>query len=158
LRERPEDLPLLVDHFVSKAAAKFGRDGLGVAPEVLDRLQRHTWPGNIRELENCIERMVVLTRSQRLTTADVPPGIGRPTDVAADDVDGFDLPLNGIRLPELERHLIEQALKRSRGSLGPAARLLGISYKTLQYRIRKFELDRESFDDIEPAGFPERPK
>jgi two-component system NtrC family response regulator len=152
LRERPEDLPLLVDHFVSKVTTKFGREGLGVAPEVLDRLQRHSWPGNVRELENCIERMVVLNRSDRLTAEDVPPSIGRPREAAGGNVDGFDLPLEGLRLPELERHLIEQALRRTRGSLGPAARLLGISYKTLQYRIRKFELDREAFD--EPPGRP----
>jgi DNA-binding NtrC family response regulator len=60
-------------------------------------------------------------------------------------VDGFELPVDGVRLEELERHLILQALERSRGSLGPAARLLGISYKTLQYRIRKYGLEREEF-------------
>ncbi|HXV76820.1 MAG TPA: sigma-54 dependent transcriptional regulator [Candidatus Polarisedimenticolaceae bacterium] len=156
LRERIDDVPLLVDHFVSKAADKFGREGLGVGPEVVDRLQRHPWPGNVRELENCIERMVVLTRAKRLTLQDVPPRIG-DAQAATDNVDGFDLPLEGIRLPELERHLIRQALARSRGSLGPAARLLGISYKTLQYRMRKFELDRGAFDGgpaPSPVGRP----
>ena len=64
---------------------------------------------------------------------------------ASGALDGFDLPPGGVRLPELEVHLIRQALERSRGGLTTAARLLGISYKTLQYRVRKFGLDRETF-------------
>jgi DNA-binding NtrC family response regulator len=147
LRDRVEDLPMLVDHFVSRAAKKFGREGISVAPEVLDRLQQHTWPGNVRELENCIERMVVLTRSDRLTSDDVPPGVGIPDEVVFGNLDGFELPAGGIRLPELEKHLIQQALRRTRGHLRPAARLLGISYKTLQYRLRKHDLDREAFHE-----------
>jgi len=127
LRERPEDLSLLVDHFVTRAASKFGRGAISVAPEVLDRLQRHVWPGNVRELENCIERMVVLTRERRLTLRDVPPAVGRSAAGGASGLDGFELPLDGVRLPDLERHLIQQALGRARGSLGPAARLLGLS-------------------------------
>jgi DNA-binding NtrC family response regulator len=147
LRDRLEDLPMLVDHFVSRAAKKFGREGISVAPGVLDRLQQHTWPGNVRELENCIERMVVLARSDRLTVDDAPPGIGIPAEMSLEDLDGFELPTGGIRLPDLEKHLIQQALRRSRGQLRPAARLLGISYKTLQYRLRKHELDREAFNE-----------
>ena len=145
LRERIEDLPMLVDHFVTRAAARFGRGTLRVAPDVLDALQLHAWPGNVRELENCIERMVVLAREAQLTLDDLPPALRRPAPPAAEAVAGFDLPHGGVRLPDLERHLIHQALRRSRGSLRPAARLLGISYKTLQYRIRKHGLDREDF-------------
>jgi len=149
LRDRVEDLPMLVDHFVSRAASKFGREAMSVDPGVLDRLQQHSWPGNVRELENCIERMVVLTRGDRLTEADVPPGIGIPDEAAFGNLDGFELPAGGIRLPELEKHLMQQALRRSRGNLRPAARLLGISYKTLQYRLRKHELDREAFEETD---------
>jgi nitrogen regulation protein NR(I) len=154
LRDRVEDLPMLVDHFVSRAARKFGRESIRVAPAVLDRLQRHTWPGNVRELENCIERMVVLTRGDELTVDDVPPGVGLTKNAAAGNVDDFELPLEGVRLPELEKHLIQQALRRTRGHLRPAAQLLGISYKTLQYRLRKHELDRERFNETF-AGLPE---
>jgi two-component system NtrC family response regulator len=147
LRDRQEDLPMLVDHFVSRAAKKFGRDGIRVAPEVLDRLQRHSWPGNVRELENCIERMVVLAHGERLTSDDVPSGIGDPVQISLASLEGFDLPPGGVRLLELEKHLIQQALRRTRGNLRPAARLLGISYKTLQYRLRKHALDREAFNE-----------
>ena len=154
LRDRLEDLPMLVDLFVSRAAKKFGREGISVAPGVMDRLQQHTWPGNVRELENCIERMVVLARDDRLTADDLPSGVGIPVEVSFENLDGFELPPGGIRLPELEKHLIQQALRRTRGHLRPAARLLGISYKTLQYRLRKHDLDREEFNESF-AGLPD---
>jgi two-component system NtrC family response regulator len=142
LRERREDIPLLVDHFLSGSARKFDRDPVGASSEVLDRLQAYSWPGNVRELENCVERMVLLARSDRLGAADLPPNVRRGTEPAK-ELDGtFQLPAAGVRLPELERHLIIQALDRTGGSLGPAARLLGISYKTLQYRIQKHDIKR----------------
>jgi two-component system NtrC family response regulator len=140
LRERPEDVPLLLDHFLSRAAAKFGREPLGVDPGVIDVLQRHPWPGNVRELENCVERMVVLTRESRLTAADLPPEIRRGADEVAVGGEDFELPARGLSLEEVERHLIRQALERTGGAVAPAARLLGISYKTLQYRVRKHGL------------------
>jgi len=143
LRERTEDLPLLVHHFVTAAAARFGRDGLTISPEVMDRLQMHPWLGNVRELENCIERMVLLARGPRLTSADLPPDLRKGPEAHAGAGGAFELPPSGVSLPELERHLIVQALRRSRGSLGPASRLLGISYKTLQYRIQKFDIERK---------------
>ncbi len=118
---------------------------VAVAPEVLERLQGYAWPGNVRELENCIERMVVLAQGPRLEVADVPAQHRRPDTASAAGIDGFELPSRGVRLPELERHLIVQALDRSRGHIRPAARLLGISYKTLQYRIRKHRLERAAF-------------
>lgn len=141
LRERTEDVPLLVQHFLEAAARKFGREPVRVPPEVLERLQIYAWPGNVRELENVIERMIVLSRDARVAVEDLPPAIRGGGDAPAGDVTGFELPMDGVRLPELERHLIVQALQRSHGGLGPAARLLGISYKTLQYRIRKHGLD-----------------
>ncbi|NIV50106.1 MAG: sigma-54-dependent Fis family transcriptional regulator, partial [Gammaproteobacteria bacterium] len=64
LRERPEDIPLLVDHFLARATEKFGRGQVHMAPEVLDLLAGYPWPGNVRELENCIERMVVLAQGE----------------------------------------------------------------------------------------------
>jgi len=141
LRERPDDIPLLVDRFLSSAAEKFGRDTVSLAPEVLDHLQRHPWPGNVRELENCIERMIVLARCDRLTREDLPPALVAAAEPGAGALKNFELPVEGVKLADLESHLIRQALRRTGGSLGPAARLLGISYKTLQYRIRKHRLN-----------------
>ena len=143
LRDRVDDIPLLVEHFVSAAAARVGREAPGIDPEVLDRMQAWPWFGNVRELENCIERMILLARGPRLILADLPPELRNGPEAAVGSDGGFALPAEGVRLADLECDLIRQALQRSRGSLGPAARLLGISYKTLQYRVRKFGLDRE---------------
>ena len=145
LRERIEDVPLLLDHFLAAAARRLERDLPSITPETAEHLQRYSWPGNVRELENCVERMVVLARGPRLTVEDLPEVL-RQGPEAGREVSVFELPASGVRLPELERHLIDQALRRTRGSLGPAARLLGVSYKTLQYRVQKHRMDRQSFD------------
>jgi DNA-binding NtrC family response regulator len=144
LRERIEDVPLLVNHFVVTASARFGREPLTISPEALERLQRFGWPGNVRELANCIERAVVLCRGSRIDVEDLPPKVRQGAD-GDGGLEGFRLPADGVRLPDLEGYLIRQALERSRGNLGRAARLLGISYKTLQYRVRKHGLEREEF-------------
>ncbi|MDX1390004.1 MAG: sigma-54 dependent transcriptional regulator, partial [Acidobacteriota bacterium] len=150
LRERPEDIPLLVDAFLAAATAKFGKEPMTIAADVLDRLQAHGWPGNVRELENCIERMVVLSRGARLGLDDLPPVV-RDGPKAARVGPKFELPPGGVRLRSLERQLIEQALDRTRGRLGPAARLLGISYKTLQSRVRKHGLELDPVGALDPA-------
>jgi len=154
LRERAEDIPLLVDHFLTAASERFGRGEVAVSPQVLDRLQRHAWPGNVRELENTVERMVVLARGPRLEVEDLPAGIQRGPGPAEGSADEFRLPPEGVRLHDLELHFIRQALERTRGGLGQAARLLGLSYKTLQYRVRKYGLDREAVDPGNAAGTP----
>ncbi len=143
LRDRGEDLPILVDHFLQRSAGRFGRAPVRVSAEVMERLRRHSWPGNVRELENCIERMVVLGRGDALTVEDLPPALRGSRGPDDAELAEFDLPADGVRLPDLEKHLIRLALRRTRGALAPAAKLLGISYKTLQYRIGKHGLDRE---------------
>ncbi|MFN7974954.1 MAG: sigma-54 dependent transcriptional regulator [Acidobacteriota bacterium] len=144
LAERCDDIPLLVEHFLDAAARKFGKPKPGVAPEVMDRLQAYAWPGNVRELENAVERMVLLARGPRLLIEDLPAEIRSPE--APSGADAFSLPAAGVRLAELEEKLIREAMRRSRGAIGPAAKLLGISYKTLQYRLKK-----HGVGDEEPA-------
>ncbi len=154
LRERTEDIPLLVDSFLAAATAKFAKEPMTIASDVLDRLQAHGWPGNVRELENCIERMVVLSRGPRLTLEDLPPVV-RDGPKAARVGPKFELPPGGVQLQSLERQLIQQALDRTRGRLGPAARLLGVSYKTLQYRVRKHGLELDPVGVVDPAEEPD---
>jgi len=144
LRDRAEDVPMLLEHFVRRAAERFERVVPAIAPEVVERCVRYAWPGNVRELGNCVERMVVLARAATLGVDDLPPNI-RDGPTATGPADGFTLPADGVVLDNLERHLLIQALKRSSGSLGPAARMLGISYKTLQYRIRKHRIEKEEW-------------
>jgi two-component system NtrC family response regulator len=145
LRERVEDVTALARHFLDRASKRLGREAPSLAPDALERLQLYPWPGNVRELENCIERMVVLASGPRLGADDLPPHVARPS-ASPESAADFDLPAGGVRLADLERHLIRQALRRSRGNVAPACRLLGISYKTLQYRIRKHGLDTERFE------------
>jgi DNA-binding NtrC family response regulator len=133
----------LVQHFVDAAARKFSREAPGIAPDAMERFQAYPWPGNVRELENCMERLLVLTRGPQVTVDELPAHLREGVEALEMRVNGFELPAAGVRLPDVERHLIRQALRRCEGNLRPAARLLGISYKTLQYRIRKYGLERE---------------
>jgi DNA-binding NtrC family response regulator len=95
--------------------------------------------------------MVVLARSSRLSLDDLPPAVRKGPEAREGTAAGLDLPPGGVRLVELERRLIRQALRRAHGRLRPAARLLGISYKTLQYRIRKHGLEPETRDAVGQA-------
>ena len=138
LRERPGDVPLLVEHFVVKHAQRHGRPVPRVEPGALDRLEHYDWPGNVRELENLLERLVVLGRSDTIAAADLPEALRR--DAPRFGGARIDLPPDGIVLEEVERGLIEEALRRADGNQSAAARFLGISRQTLIYRMKKFEL------------------
>jgi len=145
LRERKGDLPLLVDHFLARGSRRHGRKFHGVSPAVLEAFEKHSWPGNVRELENSLERMMVLGDSELLGESLLPPTIsGINGEVQIDEKGAFRLPSEGLVLENLERDLIEQALDRVGGKLEPAARMLGITYKTLQYRIKKYRLTRKT--------------
>ncbi len=138
LRERREDLPLLVEHFLLKHARRHDRAVPELAPEVLDRFERYRWPGNVRELENLLERLVVLTRTNRVTVEDLPAALRQ--DAPHYGGARVDLPPDGVVLEEVERGLIEEALRRFDGNQSKAARFLGISRPTLLYRMKKFGL------------------
>lgn len=140
LSERREDIPLLVQHFLRIASKRFSREIPTISGEVMDLLAGHPWPGNVRELENTIQRMIVLTESECLGVADLPGDIRNPQP--APDGTSLSLPEKGVSLEALEEDFIRQALERSGGKLDPAARLLGVSYKTLQYRIRKYGIQQ----------------
>jgi two-component system NtrC family response regulator len=138
LRERREDIPLLAEHFLRKMREKTGRPGLRLPPEVFALFDRYSWPGNVRELENSIERMVVLSREDQLTVEGLPAKIRRPEGREAATT--FRLPLQGIRLDEVERDLIRQALELHRGNRTRAAEALGLTRNTLLYRMQKYGL------------------
>jgi two-component system NtrC family response regulator len=134
LRERREDLPLLIDHFVKTFAAKNGKTVVGLTREARESLLRYDYPGNVRELENLIERAVVLTRDEvigltdlPLTVHDAPPEPGRgPGLVAA--------------VEALERDMIRGALGLADGVQTRAAESLGISERVLRYKLKKYGL------------------
>ncbi len=142
LRERREDIPLLVEHFLQRFAQRKNRNVQGITKEALECLMRHDWPGNVRELENVIERMVILSGEEYLTLEDVPEyilGRSSPPTFFADD--NFDIPDEGINLPQLmrefEKRLILKALDKTGWVKNRAAKLLHINRTTLIEKMKK---------------------
>ncbi|HOJ32926.1 MAG TPA: sigma-54 dependent transcriptional regulator [Candidatus Hydrogenedentes bacterium] len=144
LRERAEDIPLLVRHFIIQHAAKMNRPPLQVSPEAEQALRSFTWPGNVRELENVIERAVALCSGQQIELMDLPKHIQH--HVAAPDDVLKELPEEGLDLEayvaELETRLIKQALERTRFSQKRAAELLRLSPRSFRYRLQKYGLEK----------------
>jgi DNA-binding NtrC family response regulator len=148
LRERTDDLPLLVDHFLTQLNREFGRSIRGVETEAMRQLAAYSWPGNVRELKNVLERIALLGAPTHVRVEDLPPELTSParrpaaaTPAAAlPGAHPFHLPDTGIVLEEVERDFIVQALERTRGNQAAAARLLGLSRFRLRYRIEKFGL------------------
>ncbi|MCB9727683.1 MAG: sigma-54-dependent Fis family transcriptional regulator [Deltaproteobacteria bacterium] len=144
LRDRPQDVPLLVDHFLRHFNRRMPRPVEGISEEALQAMQRYEWPGNVRELRNVIERILILERDATIIRRDhLPPEIRRRAGQAA--VPGqaaptFVLPEGGVNLEELELSLLMQALERTEGNQSRAARLLGISRYALRYRMEKHDL------------------
>jgi two-component system response regulator AtoC len=135
LRERREDIPLLVDHFINEYSRIYGVEPKWLTPEALHRLVEYAWPGNIRELQNAIERAFALSSQPEITPKDLPAAILRAAEPAAN---GFTDPLP---LEEVERRNILAALHRSGGNKNEAARILGIDRQRLYRKIEKYGLD-----------------
>ena len=139
LRERPEDIPLLAAHFIKKIAAELGKSVRGVTPEALAILESYHWPGNIRELENVIERALVLGSSEMLDADALPADVRRPRDVQDVPVE---IPESGLdlqaTLDQIEQRYIQMALARTGGVQTRAAELLRVSFRQLRYKLQKF--------------------
>ena len=157
LRERKEDIVPLAEFFIRHYSQKFRKPIEGMASELKRVLLNYDWPGNVRELKNAIERAMILEEEKKLTAAYLPirvtsshPG---PLGGSGEDVgvwkitdDGrripvWEIPSSGTRLEEVERMLVEQALKQAHGNQSRAARMLDISRDALRYKIKKFRLE-----------------
>ncbi|MBL8618330.1 MAG: sigma-54-dependent Fis family transcriptional regulator [Deltaproteobacteria bacterium] len=141
LRERREDVPLLVDHFIQRFNKEFGRHVKGVSEEALGSLAAYPWPGNVRELRNVIERVVILEAREVIEQQHLPPEIRfghRGGSSAGPGGSPFLLPDEGVDLEAVERSFIVQAMDRTSQNQSAAARLLGISRYALRYRLEKF--------------------
>jgi DNA-binding NtrC family response regulator len=137
LRERAEDIPLLVHYYVDSYNSEFRKQIRRVSPEAMERLKAYGWPGNIRELRNAVERAMLLAEGDELRPEHFPLSGG-----LARLVETVDLPASGINLEELERSLVVQALERSRWNQTKAAGLLGLNRDQIRYRIEKFKLEK----------------
>jgi len=164
LRERPTDIPLLVEHFLTKFNDRLKKQVSGVEPEALDLLANYGWPGNIRELENVMERSVLFCDSQKLKVDDLPgelrgSGSGGsmlpPASTDPNAAPSSEMPLSGegglkehvkVAMSRLERELVSRALKQTNNNVTHAARLLKISRKGLQLKMKELGL-REAGGD-----------
>ena len=145
LRDRSEDIPELVQHFYVKVREKQGRPDLVLPAALLPRFQDYRWPGNIRELENVIERIVVLARGNEITLADLPDFLRR--ERPAIDTLQLELPERGISLESVEKELLVRALEKFNGNQTHAAKYLDISRKALIYRMEKYGIRKRTDEE-----------
>jgi DNA-binding NtrC family response regulator len=142
LRERKVDIPPLIEHFKNKLSQKLQRTYPALDSAVVDRFMAYHWPGNVRELENVLERLLVLTDKDRIELSDLPKNLLVP-HIGVEQVErleGVRLPEQGISIEDVEKKLICEALARTGGHILKASKLLGMTYKTLQYRIKKHDI------------------
>jgi DNA-binding NtrC family response regulator len=139
LRERRDDIPLLIHHFLDTLSEAAGRPKLSLDPELLRFLEQHPWPGNVRQLRNCLESMVVLARNETITMDDLPTTL----DSVNQPSEELEIPAH-TTLEELERAAVEQTLDRFEGNRTHAAEELGISVRTLQRRLKDWGIDQNN--------------
>lgn len=145
LRERREDIPLLVNHFMKKNRDKLGVSIFGIAREAMERLLEYPWPGNIRELENCLERAMILSEGETITIESLPKTLRdfdqttvaekAPRSITLSDEENFSIK---TQVRELEIVLIRRALEKTNGNRTHAAKLLDISHRTLLYKLKEY--------------------
>ena len=136
LRERPEDIPVLVHNFIQRFAERNRKDIVDITPEALQLLTCHDWPGNVRELENCIERMVVTSATRVLDVDTLPPEIGPLAEHPA-----IPFPV-GLTMAQIEERAIRETLAATGGNRKDAARILGIGLRTLHRKITRYHIER----------------
>jgi two-component system response regulator PilR (NtrC family) len=151
LRERREDIPLLVAHFIQKFSKELGKDVRGVTAEAMAALERYDWPGNIRELENTLERALVLGAGEMLGIDSLAGSVRRERPAREPDV--VELPEEGLdldaTLDDLERRYLQRALERTRGVQTKAAELLRMTFRQFRYKLQKHKLSRRHGGTIE---------
>ncbi len=145
LRQRREDIPLLVDHLVTKLNRLQQKEIAGISVEAMTRLMDYDYPGNIRELENFLEQAFVLCRGGIIELHHLPPEVRREAQAAAD-------PCNPVSLQAMERHLIAATLRRHNGHRQRTARELGLDVSTLYRKIKSFEIEVPAADGRGQVG------
>ncbi len=135
LRERPADVPLIVDHFIRQLAETNGKEIRGAGHECIEALKRHPWPGNVRQLRNVIERALIVSRGPLIGVADLPPEF---RSAGGQGGQSFEVRL-GASFDTVERELLTRTIQFAGGNKTKAAEILGISSKTLYNRLQRYE-------------------
>jgi len=153
LRDRREDIPLIADHFLARFSEDMGKPIEGISPDATDALMAYDFPGNVRELENLVERAVTFETTSAVTRQSLPPRVLGKAAVAQGLSSLAQLPDEGMDLEgvlaRLEKNLLIQALERTNGHRTEAARVLGISFRSIRYKLVKYGITREAGDDSE---------
>jgi two-component system response regulator HydG len=143
LRDRAEDIPALTEYFLKEAAAEIGSKVVGITEAAQTALLNYEWPGNIRQLRNCIRTMVVMSDRDQLDVGDIPPEIARrrqlPPFLLSQESRG-PAGLAGVSLNELEKQAIVDTLAKTKGNREKAAKILGIGERTLYRKIKEYDL------------------
>lgn len=137
LRERKEDIPELVNFFIEKYSKEFGKRINGIDEKAMEAILNYSWPGNIRELESVIERAIIICDKDKITINDIQDEL---KVTKCKNIFDINIPDEGINYEELEKELLKKALIKSNFVIAQAARLLGMSYDTFWYRLKKFGL------------------
>ena len=144
LREHPEDIPMLVNFLIQKFSSEYAEAApKQVTPQAMSALRRYEWPGNIRQLENYLRRIFVLSENEVIDKDELPPEI-LDTSLPTTDIE-FDIPEEGVSLDEIIKEYVCSALTKSNGTQIQAAKLLGISRRKLQHRMQKYGLQSQDF-------------
>jgi transcriptional regulator with PAS, ATPase and Fis domain len=148
LRERKEDIIPLTKHFLKKFSVRMGKPLISLGKEVEKLLVMHKWEGNVRELQNVIERAVILCKGDVITAEHLPVSVVKESKPVVRDIERipdkpvqFDIPPDGVSLDALEKQLVTQALEKSKNNKTKAAKLLGLTRGTFRYRLQKHGLE-----------------
>ncbi|MGH9761155.1 MAG: sigma-54-dependent transcriptional regulator [Blastocatellia bacterium] len=141
LRNRRDDIPALVDYFIAKHTMGAARKIRGLTASARNLIMGYGWPGNVRQLESAIERAILLCEGDEIQVEDLPLEIRQQSEPSSNF--SFKLPPEGISFEELEQSLIIQAMEQTNWNITRAAKMLGLSFRTLQYRLEKFGIKRQ---------------
>jgi len=147
LRERRSDVPILIDYFLQKHTRNSDRK-VTLSKEARNILENYAYPGNVRQLESAIERSMLLCENNQITVEDLPTEMSQSSrPVSADNL--FKLPAEGVNFEDVERSLITQAMDRTDNNITKSAKLLGLTFRTLQYRLEKFGYKKDADGAVE---------
>src|SRR5437762_12503623 len=149
LRDRREDITVLIDYFLKKHTKNNSQLDRGLTPETKRMMNDYGWPGNVRQLESAIERAILLCEGDMITPADLPSEVQQ--EEKGTSAGAFKLPPEGISFEEVEKNLILQAMEQTDYNITKAAKLLGMTFRTLQYRLEKFGIKKPGAEEAEPV-------
>ena len=153
LRERREDIPLLAGHFLKKYNDRLGKNIGAISREAMDLLKKYDYPGNVRELENIIERTVALEGGATILPESLPPFVNTPTGRKMASSDGIEITEDGIDLDkvmgQIEKEILIKAIHTASGVKKKAAKLLGITFRSMRYRVEKYNLGSITDDELD---------